>query len=55
MTAFNFEGYKRDGPIPVNSVCQQDPHSGGYYCGIDGAKCDNDECCDNGRCDKGKW
>ncbi|BGP57334.1 hypothetical protein JCM8202_002711 [Rhodotorula sphaerocarpa] len=54
VTAFNFEGYKRDGPIPVNSVCQQDPHSGGYYCGIDGAKCDNDECCDNGRCDKGK-
>lgn len=45
-----YQGYKRDRPIPTGSHCEQDPDSGSYWCGIEGAQCDDDDACDCGTC-----
>ncbi|GAA5975672.1 hypothetical protein JCM10908_005237 [Rhodotorula pacifica] len=41
-------------PSPTGAVCTQEPQTGAYFCGIQGAVCTTDANCDNGRCQNGQ-
>ncbi|GAA6050916.1 hypothetical protein JCM3770_002536 [Rhodotorula araucariae] len=38
-------------PNPTGAECVREEETGGFFCGIAGAKCTSDDNCDNGSCD----
>ncbi|GAA6034871.1 hypothetical protein JCM8097_009341 [Rhodosporidiobolus ruineniae] len=49
----NQDGNQGDGVLPTTPACQQEPTTGAYYCGIQGAACTTSANCDNGACING--